>query len=117
MSDPEPAGPVPGPHLTTGHRRLLLVPVTPGHAGTLALRTGRLPSGQRTGLAFTSPAALHAALGPEQAWTKLTEPALRDLLRPLGVQQIRLDPLAARVARAAGPVPPRTPHTGGLTAA
>jgi hypothetical protein len=80
------------------------------------LRTGRLPSGQRTGLAFTSEAALRAALGPEQPWVWLSEPVLRELLRPLGVDQIRLDPLAAPVARPARPVPARTPGTG-LTAA
>ena len=96
MPDPEPAGPVPGLQLKPPDRRLLIVPVAPGRAGCLALRTGRLPSGQRTGLAFTSEAALRAALGPRQPWARLSEPALRDLLAPLGIFQIRLDPLALR---------------------
>jgi hypothetical protein len=116
MSDPEPAGPTVGPRQTPPDRRLRLVPVTPGRAGALALRTGRLPSGQRTGLAFTSEAALRAALGPEQPCVWLSEPVLRELLRPLGVDQIRLDPLAAPVARPAQPVPAGTPGAG-LTAA
>jgi hypothetical protein len=37
------------------------VPVRVSEAGTLALRTGRLLSGQRVGLAFTSAAALLSA--------------------------------------------------------
>jgi hypothetical protein len=96
MPDPEPAGPVPGRQLKPPDRRLFIVPVAPGRAGALALRTGRLPSGQRTGLAFTSEAALRAVLGPQQPWVRLSEPALRDLLAPLGILQIRLDPLALR---------------------
>jgi hypothetical protein len=60
----------------------------------LALRTGRLESGQRTGLAFTSQTSLMSALGPSQHWVRLSEPALRAMLIPLGVAQIRLDPLA-----------------------
>jgi hypothetical protein len=117
MSDPEHAGPTVGLRQTPPDRRLLLVPVTPGRAGAVALRTGRLPSGQRTGLAFSSEAALRAALGPEQPWVWLSEPALRELLRPLGLERLRLDPLTAPPARPARPVPVRTPGAGGLTAA
>jgi hypothetical protein len=117
MSFPEHAGPTVGLRQTPPDRRLLLVPVTPGRAGALVLRTGRLPSGQRTGLAFTSEAALRAGLGPEQPWVWLSEPALRELLRPLGLEQLRLDPLAAPAARPARPVPVPAPGAGGLTAA
>jgi hypothetical protein len=81
------------PGQTAPDRRLVFCPVTPGPAGTLAVRIGRLASGQRTGLAFTSPAALRAALGAGQPWIRLSEPTLRELLAPLGVHQIRLDPL------------------------
>jgi hypothetical protein len=50
-----------------------------------------------TGLAFTSEAAPRAALGAGQPWIRLSEPVLRELLAPLGVHQIRLDPVALRV--------------------
>jgi hypothetical protein len=86
------------PGHTAPRHLLLLVPVTPGRAGALAVRTARLPSGQRTGLAFTSEATLHAALGPGQPWIRLSEPMIRDLLAPLGVAQLRLDPLALHQA-------------------
>ena len=54
----------------------LLVPVRTTAAGTLALRTGRLPSGERSGLAFTCQDALVRALGPSQQWTDLSWEAL-----------------------------------------
>jgi hypothetical protein len=59
--------------------------------GTLALRTGRLSSGQRVGLAFTSEAALLLTLGPCQHWIRLDEDTLRDMLAPLGITSIRVD--------------------------
>ena len=40
-----------------GDCHLLFVPVRESGSGMLALRTGRLPSGQRVGLAFTSAAS------------------------------------------------------------
>jgi hypothetical protein len=73
-------------------RRTLVVPVKAGPCGSLVLRTGRLASGEPTGLAFTSESSLARALGPAQRWTILSEPALRALLLPLGVGQIRVDP-------------------------
>ena len=39
-------------------RQTYVVPVRESQAGTLALRTGRLTSGERVGLAFTSEASL-----------------------------------------------------------
>jgi hypothetical protein len=95
MDECEQPGPAPDPR-TAPSRRLLLVPVLPARAGSLALRTGRLASGERTGLAFTSESALLRVLGPDQPWVRLSEPALRALLAPLGVDRIRLDPQAAR---------------------
>jgi hypothetical protein len=68
------------------------VPVAASKAGTLALRTGRLCSGERVGLAFTSEASLLLALGPAQQWIHLGGYALRDMLAPLGVEQVRVDP-------------------------
>lgn len=76
-------------------RRILLVPVKPGPYGSLILRTGRLASGTPTGLAFTSESSLAVALGPEQRWTSLSEQALRAMLRPLGIDQIRVDPFVS----------------------
>jgi hypothetical protein len=76
-------------------RRILLVPVNDGPYGFLILRTGRLASGEPTGLAFTSAGSLTRALGPDQRWTPLSEPALRALLLPLGIDQIRVDPYIA----------------------
>ena len=69
-----------------------LVPVRESRAGTLALQTGRLISGDRVGLAFTSEASLLMTLGPSQQWIRLAPSALRAMLAPLGVTCIRVDP-------------------------
>jgi SseB protein N-terminal domain len=74
--------------------RTLVVPVRMSTAGTLALRTGRLPSGERVGLAFTSESSLARALGPSQECVCLAFKALMDML-PLGIQRIRVDPYRA----------------------
>jgi hypothetical protein len=71
----------------------LYVPVRLSDAGVLALRTGRLESGERTGLAFTSLDALARTLGPAQQWVSLGEEPLRDMLAPLGIRHLRVDPL------------------------
>lgn len=57
------------------------------------VRTGRSPQGQRVGIAFTRPELLVAAMGAEQQWEELCEPALRGMLRPLGISVIQVDPL------------------------
>ncbi|WP_405996796.1 SAV_915 family protein [Streptomyces sp. NBC_00829] len=91
--DPEPEEQVPaGP---------LCVPVRPG-PGRAALRLFRTPLGARTAVGFTSPALLAAALGTEQPWIVLSEPALRAMAEPLGVTRLTLDPtLTAPAVRAA----------------
>ena len=71
----------------------LYVPVRMSETGVLTLRTGRLESGERIGLAFTSEEALSRTLGPAQQWASLGEEPLRDMLEPLGVRQLRVDPL------------------------
>ncbi|MFY9776907.1 MAG: SAV_915 family protein, partial [Trebonia sp.] len=77
-------------------------------AGTLALRTGRLPSGERTGLAFTCQDALVRALGPSQQWTDLSWEALLDMVAPLGIKHIRVDPEPdGRPRTGNSPQPPR----------
>ena len=71
----------------------LYVPVRMSEAGVLTLRTGRLESGERTGLAFTSKDALSRTLGSAQQWASLGEEPLRDMLAPLGIRRLRVDPL------------------------
>jgi hypothetical protein len=69
-----------------------LVPVRESKSGTLSLQTGRLISGERVGLAFTSEASLLMTLGPSQQWIELAPGALRAILAPLGVTCLRVDP-------------------------
>ncbi len=77
---------------------VLHVPVR-GTAGARSLRTFRLADGTRVGVAFTAGADLHRVLGPDHAAVEMTLPALHDLLAPLGVTEVRLDPvLVARPA-------------------
>ncbi len=71
--------------------QMLLVPVRTSAAGTLALRTGRLPSGERVGLAFTCESRLEQTLG-QTAWVYLAGEALADMLAPLGIEHFRVDP-------------------------
>jgi len=70
---------------------LLFVPVRESRSGIVALRTGRLPSGQRVGLAFTSATSLLSELGPGQPWIRLHENAMRNMLGPAGIDGIRVD--------------------------
>jgi hypothetical protein len=80
-----------------------LVPVRTSKAGTLALRTGRLLTGERVGLAFTSEASLLLAMGPSQQWARLGYGAMRDMLAPLGIRHVRIDPHPIRELEAASP--------------
>jgi hypothetical protein len=105
---------------------VLYVPVRTTSDGVLTLRTGRLESGERIGLAFTSLASLEYTLGSAQQWINLGDESLRDMLAPLGIRQLRVDPLplgqpgAGEVPRQARrrPVPHRyTPVTSAHMAA
>ena len=69
------------------------VPVRTSDIGTVALRTGRLESGERIGIAFTSEAALTLTLGTSQPWSTMSDAALMDMLAPLGIAHLRIDPL------------------------
>jgi hypothetical protein len=82
---------------------MFLVPVRTTKAGTLALRTGRLLTGERIGLAFTSEASLLLAMGPSQQWTRLGYAAMRDMLAPLGIKNVRIDPHPISELGAGGP--------------
>jgi hypothetical protein len=88
------------------------VPVHLSKAGTLALRTGRLRSGERVGLVFTSEASLLFTLGHSQEWSRIGIEALKDMLRPLGIEQVRVDPLPARELEKDRPRQARPEHAG-----
>ncbi|MEO3762115.1 SAV_915 family protein [Streptomyces sp. B8F3] len=75
--------------------------------GGMRLRMFRTPLGTRTAVAFTSQAALVRALGPEQKWVRLGEPALRALTAPLGADRITVDPLLTARRPYAHFTPPR----------
>ncbi|MFD5432172.1 SAV_915 family protein [Kitasatospora sp. NPDC127067] len=90
------------------------VPVTASGTGsTTALRLFRLRDGRRCAVGFSSPEALVALLGPDQAHAELGEPALRDLTAPLGIDTLVLDP---RLVAPSVTAPPATPLTPTLTA-
>ncbi|MFJ5829467.1 SAV_915 family protein [Streptomyces sp. NPDC093089] len=90
--EPEPGEPLPAGRLC--------VPVRPG-SGRCVTRLFRTPVGGRTAVAFTGPARLRAALGETQPWIVLAEPALRALVEPLGVRELRIDPVLTAPAPAA----------------
>jgi hypothetical protein len=100
-----------------GECHLLFVPVRESGSGTLALRTGRLAAGPRVGLAFTSLASLRSVLGPAQPWIRLHEDAIRDLLEPVGIDQIRVDACLWPPAKVPAAVPPGTPPAAAPPAA
>jgi hypothetical protein len=72
------------------------VPVRESRAGTLALQTGRLRSGERVGLAFSTEGSLLLTMGSPRRWVRLGGQALRDMLAPLGVRQVLVDPAPSR---------------------
>ncbi|WP_316778747.1 SAV_915 family protein [Streptomyces sasae] len=95
--------PDPSDHFPAG---LLYVPVRSGPSGCAA-RLFRIPYGDRTAVGFTSARRLTATLGPDQAWIRLAEPALRALTAPLGITTVTVDPQFS--APAPAPVEPATP--------
>jgi hypothetical protein len=71
----------------------LVVAPTRG-SGTLALRSGRLPSGERVGIAFSSVARLIEAMGPDQHWIRIDVEAMKAMFAPVGVVHLQIDPIA-----------------------
>jgi hypothetical protein len=69
----------------------MVVPVRTG-PGTVCLRCGRLPTGERVGIAFTTEACLAGAMGSDQPWIHLNDQAMKAMLGPLGVTQVQVDP-------------------------
>jgi hypothetical protein len=96
--------------------QMLLVPVRSSAAGSLVLRTGRLPSGERVGLAFTSESALSRTLGPAQ-WISLAGDALTSMLAPLGIGHFRVDPDRAGQPQRVAPLRPAPPRPRAAAAA
>lgn len=72
---------------------ICFVPVRSVAGSALVVQTGRLPRGQRVGIAFTAPDRLAKAMGRHQLWTQLSVSALRAMLAPLGITSIQLDPI------------------------
>ncbi|MGK5556013.1 SAV_915 family protein [Actinomadura kijaniata] len=73
---------------------VLIVPVRECAGGTLSVRTGRMDaSGERVGIAFSDEERARAAFGAGVRCVRLSEPALRALLGPVGVARIRIDPV------------------------
>ncbi|GAB3880378.1 SAV_915 family protein [Microbispora bryophytorum] len=59
---------------------------------SLALRLFRTATGKQTAVAFTSPLRLTKVLGGDHSWIRLSEPALRSMIKDLGVIGIVIDP-------------------------
>jgi hypothetical protein len=72
---------------------ILHVPVLVCCPGIVTICTGRLQSGERVGVGFTSQASLAAAYGPGHAWALLHVRLLRALLDSKGITTVLLDPV------------------------
>ncbi len=70
----------------------MVVPVRTGSGMVCCLRCGRLPTGERVGIAFTTEANLAAVMGAGQPWIHISEQAMEEMLAPLGVTRIQVDP-------------------------
>ncbi|MEE4489538.1 SAV_915 family protein [Streptomyces sp. BE230] len=89
----------------------LFVPARPGPAGYCA-RLFRTPLGARTAVAFTDERQLIRTLGQQQTWIRLSEPAVRALVAPLGVVDLTIDPLLAAPGPGAPPLAGPGSRTG-----
>lgn len=79
----------------------LFVPVRQGRFSA-SVRLFRTAAGKKTAVAFTSPLRLAKVLGSEQQWVRLSEPALRGMLRDLDVIGVVVDPAGTMTRPAAG---------------
>ncbi|MFF0425346.1 SAV_915 family protein [Streptomyces sp. NPDC004520] len=101
--DPEPEEPDPaGP---------LYAPVRPG-GRAVAVRVFRTPLGTRTAVGFTTVERLTATLGAEQPWIRLSEPVLRSLAEPLGIELLTVDPTLTAPAVTGPSTTARAPRKG-----
>jgi hypothetical protein len=74
-----------------GTLSLLVVPVRT-RSGMAAIQCVRLPTGQPVGVAFTSESRLASVMGAGQPWILLSQAAMKELLEPIGVTRIQVDP-------------------------
>ncbi|MFE3451294.1 SAV_915 family protein [Nonomuraea sp. NPDC059194] len=79
----------------------LFIPVRQGRLSA-SLRLFRTAAGEKTAVAFTSPLRLVKVLGSDQQWVRLSEPALRGMLRDLDVMGVVVDPAGAMTRPAEG---------------
>lgn len=89
----------------------LIVPIHQRNTDAVVVMTGRTPTGQRVGIAFTDVEHLVSAMGRSQAWMHLSETGLRGMLAPLGFRRIQVDPLFVGPEVPTAPVIPTEPHT------
>ncbi|MFC0041581.1 SAV_915 family protein [Actinomadura rayongensis] len=76
----------------SAEERVLFVPVRTSGCGAASLLLARLAGGGRVAVAFSSAERLAAVLGARQPAVRLAVPALRAMLRPLGVDRVQIDP-------------------------
>jgi hypothetical protein len=81
----------------------------------VTIQAGHLPSGQAVGLGFTSPDRLAMVFGPRHPWIRLHLGALHEMLEPLGITLVRIDPLRSpgTTRPCAGPVGAAAPAGAG----
>jgi hypothetical protein len=79
------------PSLTMDTVSLLVVPVRT-RSGMASIQCGRLPTGQPVGVAFTSEGHLASVMGAGQPWIRLSLAVMKEMLEPLGVTRIQVDP-------------------------
>lgn len=87
---------------------LLVVPVAGSEM--LALRSGRTPTGERVGIAFTTESRLIQVMGAGQRWIHLSEAAMKAMLAPLGIARVQVDPGMIAPGVRPEPTPPFTPR-------
>lgn len=68
---------------------LMVVPVSGSES--VSLRSGRLPTGERVGIAFSTESRLRQDMGAGQRWILIGEPALKAMPAPLGIDRVQVD--------------------------
>lgn len=76
-------------------RQTLWVPVKKSAFGTVSVKLARTPDGRRAGVGFTSAAGLSRVFGASQPSIRISLPALKAMLAPLGVTGVEVDVFGA----------------------
>jgi hypothetical protein len=84
----------------------IVVPVRRVGDGIDVLLTGRLPDGTRTAIAFTSLGRLEEAMGAGTAHDHLTLRRLHEVLDPIGIERVQVDPDLVMAGSRAGEASP-----------